>query len=160
MKLKDEIKLNDDFQSINHESILSVVLTASLLFKISDRLFSEDGITGTQFNILMTLNASNNEGLSQQELSERLVVTKSNVVGLVDRMEEKGLIERRSDPDDRRTNKLYLTKEGQKLILNIEPIYFRKIDQLMEDLSDSQKKTIIKALEIVRENVRRDKEAA
>ena len=55
------------------------------------------------------------EGMSQQELAERLYVTKGNVSGLLDRMVEAGLVERRSIPGDRRSNALYLTAKGRDL---------------------------------------------
>lgn len=66
-----------------------------------------------QFDLISTL--TEREGLSQQELAERLYVTKGNVSGLVDRMVEGGLVERRPIPGDRRPNALYLTPKGREL---------------------------------------------
>ena len=54
-------------------------------------------------------------GITQQELAERLLVTKANVVGLIDRVSPAGWVERRADPEDRRVNRLYLTNAGRKL---------------------------------------------
>ena len=71
------------------------------------------GLSIPQFDLLSTL--TEQEGLSQQELAERLYVTKGNVSGLLDRMVDAGLVERRSTPDDRRSNALYLTSKGRDL---------------------------------------------
>ncbi|NBJ11404.1 MarR family winged helix-turn-helix transcriptional regulator [Microvirga arsenatis] len=71
------------------------------------------GLSIPQFDLLSTL--TEREGLSQQELAERLYVTKGNVSGLLDRMVEAGLVERRSIPGDRRSNALYLTDKGRAL---------------------------------------------
>ena len=71
------------------------------------------GLSIPQFDLLSTL--TEREGLSQQELAERLYVTKGNVSGLLDRMVEADLVERRSIPGDRRSNALYLTKKGRDL---------------------------------------------
>ena len=71
----------------------------------------EIGLSIPQFDLLSTL--TEQEGLSQQELAERLYVTKGNVSGLVDRMVEAGLVERRASPDDRRSNALHLTERGR-----------------------------------------------
>ena len=71
------------------------------------------GLSIPQFDLLSTL--TEQEGLSQQELAQRLYVTKGNVSGLLDRMVEAGLVERRSTPDDRRSNALYLTPRGRGL---------------------------------------------
>jgi DNA-binding MarR family transcriptional regulator len=71
------------------------------------------GLSVPQFDLLSTL--TEREGLSQQELAERLYVTKGNVSGLLDRMVEAGLVERRAIPGDRRSNALYLTEKGRSL---------------------------------------------
>src|SRR5499427_9844475 len=51
-------------------------------------------------------------GLSQQELARRLAILPSQLVALLDELEERGLIERRQDATDRRTYALHLTKCG------------------------------------------------
>jgi len=71
------------------------------------------GLSIPQFDLLSTL--TEQEGLSQQELAARLYVTKGNVSGLLDRMVEAGLVERRSIPGDRRSNALHLTGKGRAL---------------------------------------------
>ena len=76
------------------------------------QVFSRHGLTGPQFDVLATLHRG--EGIMQQELAARMLVTKGNVTGVVDRMEALGWIERRPDPEDRRVNRLYLTEaEGR-----------------------------------------------
>jgi DNA-binding MarR family transcriptional regulator len=79
---------------------------------VSIRL-KEIGLSIPQFDLLSTL--TEQEGLSQQDLAERLYVTKGNVSGLLDRMVEAGLVERRSIPGDRRSNALFLTTKGRQL---------------------------------------------
>lgn len=71
------------------------------------------GLSIPQFDLLSTL--TEQEGLSQQELAQRLYVTKGNVSGLLDRMVEAGLVERRAIPGDRRSNALHLTEKGRDL---------------------------------------------
>ena len=71
------------------------------------------GLSIPQFDLLSTL--TEREGLSQQELAERLYVTKGNVSGLLDRMVEAELVERRAIPGDRRSNALHLTAKGRAL---------------------------------------------
>lgn len=71
------------------------------------------GLSIPQFDLLSTL--TEREGVSQQELAERLYVTKGNVSGLVDRLVGAGLVERRALPADRRSHALHLTEQGREL---------------------------------------------
>jgi DNA-binding MarR family transcriptional regulator len=73
------------------------------------------GLSIPQFDLLSTL--SEREGITQSELAERLYVTKGNVSGLVDRLVEAGLVERRAIATDRRSYSLYLTPDGRGLAL-------------------------------------------
>jgi MarR family transcriptional regulator, organic hydroperoxide resistance regulator len=66
-----------------------------------------------QCDILTTL--TEKEGVSQQELAKRLYVTKGNISGLIDRLAEAGLVERRSTANDRRQHAIYLTKAGRAM---------------------------------------------
>ena len=53
-------------------------------------------------------------GLSSQGLAHRLAVSAPTASGLVDRLVEKGVLERRHDPDDGRLRRLYLTRLGEQ----------------------------------------------
>lgn len=68
------------------------------------------GLSIPQFDALSTL--TEREGMTQQDLAARLYVTKGNVSGLIDRLVEAGLVERRPIPGDRRSHALHLTPGG------------------------------------------------
>lgn len=153
MKLQQELKLKQPLASVNHEALLSLVRTSSLMQKLSDRFFSRFGLTDVQFNILMILKEHAAQGLSQQELSEHLIVTKSNVVGLIDRLERSGYVKRMSHPSDRRFNQIVLTPKGTKLEQRIEESYFTEVDKMMNTLSASQKQVVIQAMEKIRQYI-------
>ncbi len=70
------------------------------------------GLSIPQFDVLSTL--TEQEGLSQRALADRLYVTKGNVSGLVDRLETANLVERRSIAGDKRSHGLYLTALGRE----------------------------------------------
>ena len=80
-----------------------------------DRSLKEIGITSAQHELLANLLAVAPGGLSQKRLAELLFVTKGNITGLVKRLEERDLITRQEDPEDRRKNIVTLTQEGAKL---------------------------------------------
>lgn len=153
MSLYKELKLKQPLASVNHEALLSLVRTSALMQKLSDRFFSRFGLTDVQFNILMILKEHGSAGLSQQELSEHLIVTKSNVVGLIDRLEDGGYVKRMSHPSDRRFNQIVLTPKGGKLELKIEESYFTEVDKMMNALSTPQKRAVIQAMEKIRQYI-------
>ena len=136
--------------NINRETMASIVKTSSLLMRVAGRFFSKYIVTDVQFNILLILKEEK-DGLSQQALSERLTVTKSNIVGLLDRLEKSGLVKRQSHPEDRRTNRVVLTAEGQAILKKVEGDYAAEVDKMMDALSQAEKKSVINATQKIRE---------
>lgn len=136
--------------NINRETMASIVRTSSLLMRVAGRFFSKYIVTDVQFNILLILKEEKN-GLSQQELSERLIVTKSNIVGLIDRLEKSGLVKRHSHPEDRRTNCVVLTPEGKAILEKVEGDYAAEVDRMMNGLTQGEKKSVINATQKIRE---------
>jgi DNA-binding MarR family transcriptional regulator len=79
---------------------------------VASRLRAFD-LSVPQCDVLTTL--TEREGMSQQDLAERLYVTKGNISGLVDRLVASGLVERRSLQSDRRSHAIHLTPAGREL---------------------------------------------
>jgi DNA-binding MarR family transcriptional regulator len=101
-------------------------------------------MTTARFDVLAHLSAA--PGISQQELSDRLLVTKGNTCTLLDKMAAQGLVERRPDPDDRRSYCLYLTEEGQKLAETLIPSHEEFIAEHMSALSDEEQRALLALL--------------
>src|ERR1035437_8796580 len=102
MSLKDELQLYREIETKEHECIMSIMYTSTLLYKLGYKYFGKFNMTESQFNALMQLKYSEKEGMSQVQLSKRLLVNKADVTGLVDRMEKTKLVERLSSDTDRR----------------------------------------------------------
>jgi DNA-binding MarR family transcriptional regulator len=84
---------------------------------VVDRALKPLGITRSQWWVLAFL--SRRDGMTQTALAADLDLTKVAIGGLLDRMEASGLVERRSDPNDGRARRVYLTKAGAKLVSTI-----------------------------------------
>ena len=84
----------------------------------------EIALSVPQLDVLSTLTEA--EGVSQQELATRLYVTKGNISGLLDRLADAGLVERRSIPGDKRSHAIHLTGEGRRLVLAQPAVLFPK----------------------------------
>src|SRR5689334_18211269 len=75
------------------------------------RALRKVGLSIPQFDVLSALQQG--AGITQGELAQKLLVTKGNVSGLIDRLVEAGLVERRRGAKDRRSHALFLTREGE-----------------------------------------------
>jgi DNA-binding MarR family transcriptional regulator len=84
-------------------------------------------------------------GRSQQALSGQLGLLPSRVVAYVDELEDRGYVERRRNPDDRRLHALHLTASGKKVITKIGELG-RQHDRLLTAGLDSQQRDILHQL--------------
>lgn len=89
-----------------------------------------EGLSAGQFDVLTQVGVA--EGSTQQQVADALLVTKSNVCQLLDRMERAGLVRREQHG---RTNHLYLTTEGKRLYDRVIPSHERRIAELFSALT-------------------------
>jgi DNA-binding MarR family transcriptional regulator len=81
-------------------------------------------------------------GLSQQELGRRLSILPSRLVALLDELQERGLIERRPDPQDRRTYALHLTAAGRSATEQIGRIAREHGDAICASLNAEERQQL------------------
>ena len=133
------------------------VQLARTFYRVHRRIMSalaRHDVTMPQFDILATLRFS--AGVTQQELAERLLVTKGNVCGVLDRLEGLGWVERRPDPQDKRANRLHLTPAGQKKLDQLLPEHDALVLQAFSAASDSDIKSLRRTLTAIEQNTERD----
>lgn len=116
--------------------------TADAFLRESQRLFRPHGLTAAQYNLLNVV-AESEEGLSQRALGDRLVVDRSNITGLIDRMETAGWVRRRNHPVDRRSYLVELTPGGRKLWREVTPRYLAVISQVTAGLSGKRMREMV-----------------
>jgi DNA-binding MarR family transcriptional regulator len=75
------------------------------------------GLTCSQFDVIVTL--GDTEGMTCKELSEKTLVTKGTLTGVLDRLETKGLIARVPSREDRRSIFIRLTPKGDALFQKV-----------------------------------------
>jgi DNA-binding MarR family transcriptional regulator len=90
-------------------------------------------LTLSQFDVLAQL-ARRPQGMRASELTRELLVTPGNVTGLVARMSRLGLVERGTDPGDRRAVRLRLTARGRRLAARAVPRHRAEIARLFSGL--------------------------
>jgi DNA-binding MarR family transcriptional regulator len=133
--------------------IHDIVATADVFLRESARLFRPHGLTAAQFNVLNLLAAREQAaGFSQRELADALVVDRSNVTGLVDRMESAGLVRRENDAADRRVYRVRLTAAGKKLWQKVAPGYAEVVGQVTARLTEKAMRDTAGLLATLRED--------
>jgi DNA-binding MarR family transcriptional regulator len=127
-------------------------LQARLNLAISERLRAI-GVSVPQCDVLTTL--TEREGLTQQELAQRLYVTKGNISGLIDRLEAAGFVERRATVGDRRSHAIFLTEAGRRIAnagIDIQRDFVEaSFGRLPPDRIAALEKTLVDVRDIVRE---------
>jgi DNA-binding MarR family transcriptional regulator len=155
MGLSDELGFLRPVDTREHEAVLSIFVTASLLGKEADRVLQASGLTQAQFDILMLLRYQTPDGSADQTtLGRMLVVNRSNVTGLVDRMARDGLVTRVGDPQDRRVKRVRMTPAGAKILERAEQTYAARTREVVAELTPANLAALCRLLETVRTALR------
>ena len=126
---------------------LDVFFQASaLLDGMRLRVWDRDGLTVTQLRLLSHL--AEQEGLSNAELADRLLVTRPSVSALLERLERGGYIRREVAPNHRRGICIWMEDRGREALSSIREEYQEYGAGLMEGLSDGELETLAEALRV------------
>jgi len=106
-------------------------------------------LTPMQYAMLRAVEAE--PELDQISLAGLVAVDRSNAARLCAALEERGLIRRVPDPQDRRARRLSLTAEGHSLLRRAEPAVRRVQDDLLAPLSATQRGAFMQALRTITE---------
>lgn len=111
--------------------------------------YRNSDLTVPQADVLFTL--GNTDGLTFKEIGEQTLITKGTLTGVIDRMEEKGLLKRVAMPDDRRCTRVILTTKGNKLFQKEFPRQVAYIKQRFDQMDKSSQKRALDSLKQIRE---------
>jgi DNA-binding MarR family transcriptional regulator len=120
-RLRQAIRQQKPFESIEQEVFLEVLRTGNALLEDFVRLLRRYRLTQPQYNVLRILRGAGPDGLPSGEVGERMVVSRApDVTRLLVRMEERGLVRRERRADDRRFVTARITREGLALLKAID----------------------------------------
>lgn len=127
--------------------------TARLMRVNYDRRMGELGLTRSQWWVLTHLYF--NEGISQTELSAILDVERATLGRLLDRLEDKGWVERRPDATDRRLKRVFLTGEVEELLRTMRSLAGDLRTDALKGLDDNEQTQLVELLLRVKDNLGR-----
>ena len=137
-----------------YEALIGLLRTAETLWNSSRAFFAHWELSPSQFNILNLLDEAP-EGFSQITLSRRLIMHRSNITGLVDRLEARGLVRRVENPTDRRAFNVVLTPAGRDLLRSIQPHYYAAAEVVWSGISEERARQILAELQAISDNAER-----
>jgi len=146
----------------DHEAELRLwlrLLTCTTLIEgeVRSRLRDTFDVTLPRFDLMAQLDKSQN-GMTLGELSQRMMVSNGNVTGLVDRLVEQKMIERRPSPTDRRAMLVNLTPEGRKTFRAMARTHEGWIAEIFEGLTRNEMDSLMQLLAKTKAAARRAKQ--
>jgi DNA-binding MarR family transcriptional regulator len=161
--LQAELKQNIPFASREAEAYLSLLRTTDALETQVEAQLKEFGLTGTQYNALRILRGAGPEGLPCREIGERMITRDPDVTRLLDRLEDRGFVQRTRARDDRRVIYGKITAAGLKLLSEMDKPLEKFGREMLRHVGQEKLKQLIGLLELVRRGRtlhRRDAESA
>ena len=136
----------------NREFAFTLNDVARLLRTYADQRAAEFGITRAQWAVMARLDRS--EGLKQAELAEMLDLQPITLTRLLDRLCDNALIERRSDPEDRRAKRLFLTPAARPLLEQLDGLAEELMATVLAGIQPSAVRLMQENLSVAKGNLR------
>ena len=137
---------------LKKQIVSQLVETSRLLRNYIDHRAKTRGTTRAQWIVLFRLR--DQEGLSQVDLADVLELQPISLVRLLDRLVEHGLVERRSDPKDRRANRLFLTAAGRQLADDLDSLRDAIATDVLQGVPTAALESSLKTLRDVKERIK------
>ena len=151
-RLQKELKKRRPFESAEQEATLNLLRTCDQVQIRFSRLFRQYDLTPSQYNILRILRGEG-KPLPILEIADRTVTIVPGITGLIDRLEQAGLVRRDRCLQDRRVVYVAITEQGTKTLSELDKPVLALHKSLMGPLSPTELKDLRRLLEKVRESM-------
>jgi DNA-binding MarR family transcriptional regulator len=148
--LQAELKQKIPFTSREAEAYLSLLRTTDALQTEVEARLKEFGLTGTQYNALRILRGAGPEGLPCREIGERMITRDPDITRLLDRLENRGFVQRMRARHDRRVIYGKITANGLKLLREMDAPLEKYGREMLRHVGQDKLKKLIELLELVR----------
>jgi DNA-binding MarR family transcriptional regulator len=152
------IRMPDDFYEqtpdasvLATEAVMNTIRTADLLFDRIGRLLRPLNVSAAGGLVLGVLRDGG--PMSPSALSERLIVTRATVTGVIDSLERRGFVRRSAHPSDRRSLVVEITPAGLDVLQRLRTIVHRNEKAWLSGLSDDELLGYIEQLHRIQERL-------
>lgn len=132
MSLEQDIK-QERFQSEYQKASINILYTGSWLYNLNAAYLKKFGVTPEQFNVLRILRGSHPQPMMLAEITARMIDKSSNCTRLVEKLRQKGLVNREICADNRRQVDISITERGLQILKKIDadsPAWTRTLEKL------------------------------
>ena len=143
-----------NFDLASTELSLDLTYTCEMFQQATARCFAEFGLSRSSLNVLMLLRHGAPDGMQLHELGELLLVSRANITGVVDHLEQRGYVTREVDASDRRARYARITAKAAALLDEFIPVHYRNIYMLFQELTDRDKQVLQGLLRKTRASLR------
>ena len=144
MSIYQELGFTPKQERLSEAALYNIARTFTLLTRHFQRHYAAFDLTPAKLNVLMLVqHLGGTEGLPQRDIAKRLIVSSSNVTGLIDRLETDGLLNRRARLGDRRVKLIKITPKGSALLDRIWPAHIEQAERVMAPLSKKDLERLI-----------------
>lgn len=149
-KLQQELRQKRSFASEAQEATVSIMRTADVMRRHVAGVIEPYGVTMQQYNVLRILRGAHPNALPTLEIGERLIERMPGITRLLDRLEEKKLVRRERDAEDRRLVNCWITNSGLELLKDMDEPVLIADEELVRHLSKRDLRTLIGLLDQIR----------
>jgi DNA-binding MarR family transcriptional regulator len=151
-RLQDELKKRQPFDCPEQEAVLNLFRTSDRLQIQFTRLFRQYGLTPSQYNILRILRGEG-QPLPCLEIAERTITVVPGITGLVDRLEEAGLVTRERSTKDRRVIHVAITSKALGILAELDQPLMNLHRRLLSHLTPDEVEQLTRLLEKARQGL-------
>lgn len=137
---------------LRRELMFQLVETSRLLRTYVEQRARQHGTTRAQWGVMSRLKRQ--EGLNQAALAEQMDLQPISLARLLDRLQNRNLIERREDPADRRAYRLFLTAEGRALVDDLDSVRTDIAQEVLGEVDEASILSALDTLSTIREQTR------
>lgn len=149
MKIEEEIQ-QKTFTSCYQKAHINVLFTSAWLSQHSSRVLKPYNISWQQFNILRILRGMHPKPATVKLLTERMIDKMSNASRLVEKLKQKGLVERENCIEDRRRVNVVITEEGLSLINEASQLMENQLEKRLNALTEEEANELNRILDKMR----------
>jgi len=144
--IRDEIRQSRPFASLEEEGVVTLLRTADTMRRELYDVVAPRGITLQQYNVLRILRGAGNDGLPTLEVAARMIEATPGITRLLERLERKGLVQRRRCPEDHRKVLCFASEKALDVLRELDRPMSEAGRRLLAPLGEASTRELIRHL--------------